>query len=138
MIGAAFSTVKAIVDGIASAIRTVKNLWDSWTPKIKTLTTKTQGLAADSGTGVKHATGTKASKGGTALVGERGPELVNLPKGASVHTARETSQMLASPSVTVNMSNNIAQNGLSIDEVVSQLSEKIAEAMSSSLEGVVA
>jgi hypothetical protein len=36
------------------------------------------------------ATGTRNAPGGMALVGERGPELVNLPKGSSVATAPET------------------------------------------------
>lgn len=44
------------------------------------------------------AMGTSYAPGGLALVGERGPELVNLPRGAQVYTARETRQMLASGS----------------------------------------
>jgi hypothetical protein len=35
------------------------------------------------------ANGTSFAPGGLALVGERGPELVNLPRGAQVHTNRE-------------------------------------------------
>jgi hypothetical protein len=40
------------------------------------------------------ANGTNSAPGGLALVGERGPELVNLPKGSAVHTAHETKGML--------------------------------------------
>lgn len=39
------------------------------------------------------AKGTNFAPGGLAMVGERGPELVNLPRGSKVHTAAETSKM---------------------------------------------
>lgn len=41
------------------------------------------------------ATGTSGFGGGMALVGEQGPELVNLPRGAEVYTAGQTKDMLA-------------------------------------------
>lgn len=40
------------------------------------------------------ANGTNSAPGGVALVGERGPELVNLPRGSQVKTAGETQRML--------------------------------------------
>lgn len=40
------------------------------------------------------ATGTDFAPGGTALVGEQGPELVNLPRGSQVIPAHRTAQML--------------------------------------------
>jgi phage-related protein len=39
--------------------------------------------------------------GGLAVVGERGPELVSLPRGSNVHTAQETSRMLSAPTINV-------------------------------------
>lgn len=39
------------------------------------------------------ASGTSYAPGGLALVGERGPELVNLPRGSSVRTAAQTAAM---------------------------------------------
>lgn len=50
------------------------------------------------------ASGTNSAPGGVALVGERGPELVNLPKGSQVIPAPQTATMLRSqsqPSVSV-------------------------------------
>lgn len=41
-----------------------------------------------------YASGTRFSRGGLALVGEKGPELVNLPKGSAVANANRTSQMI--------------------------------------------
>ena len=40
-----------------------------------------------------YATGTDYHPGGLAMVGERGPELVNLPRGSSVMTNHESMQM---------------------------------------------
>lgn len=40
------------------------------------------------------ASGTNFAPGGLALVGERGPELVNLPRGTRVHTTQESSMMM--------------------------------------------
>lgn len=40
------------------------------------------------------ANGTNFAPGGLTLVGERGPELVNMPRGSQVHTAQETRDML--------------------------------------------
>lgn len=42
----------------------------------------------------KFATGTRFAPGGTALVGERGPELVSLPEGARVTPAAQTGAIL--------------------------------------------
>ncbi len=48
-----------------------------------------------SGAGMRgYAVGTKYHPGGPALVGEEGPEIVDLPRGSRVHTAQETRQML--------------------------------------------
>src|SRR5574344_2064384 len=43
----------------------------------------------------RFAGGTDSAPGGVALVGEEGPELVDLPKGAAVHTADETQDILS-------------------------------------------
>lgn len=42
----------------------------------------------------KFAVGTRFAPGGMALVGERGPELVNLPRGSQVIPAAQTSNMM--------------------------------------------
>lgn len=41
----------------------------------------------------RFATGTNFAPGGMAWVGERGPELVNLPRGSQVHTNAQSKQM---------------------------------------------
>ncbi len=50
---------------------------------------------AVSGAGIRgYAVGTKYHPGGLAIVGENGPELVNLPRGSQVFTTQETKDML--------------------------------------------
>lgn len=44
--------------------------------------------------------GTNYTKGGLTLVGEQGPELVNMPRGASVTPAHKTEQLLNTPNAT--------------------------------------
>ena len=51
-------------------------------------------IKAGAGGGLKFATGTTNAPGGMALVGERGPELVNLPRGSQVIPNGRTSAML--------------------------------------------
>ena len=46
-----------------------------------------------------YAHGTLNHPGGMALVGERGPELVSLPRNSAVYTAGETRQMMGAPMV---------------------------------------
>lgn len=43
-----------------------------------------------------YATGTNFAPGGMAMVGERGPELIHLPRGSKVDTANETKQKMQS------------------------------------------
>ena len=63
------------------------------------------------------ASGTNFAPGGVALVGERGPELVNLPRGSRVHTASETARMgggdmTASAPLVIKMDSRTVWQGL--------------------------
>ena len=58
----------------------------------------------------QFAMGTDSAPGGTALVGERGPELVNLPRGSQVFTAGETRAI--QNSTTTNTTNESGGNTL--------------------------
>lgn len=49
-----------------------------------------------------YARGTDFAPGGWAMVGERGPELVNLPRGSQVMNAERTAQALGGGSVVIN------------------------------------
>jgi hypothetical protein len=53
----------------------------------------------------KFAVGTSFAPGGMALVGEQGPELVNLPRGSQVYTNSETNNILNKTGLTVHLHN---------------------------------
>lgn len=56
------------------------------------------------------AEGVQNFSGGMALVGERGPELVRLPRGADVYPNRESQQMLGGNTTTTNHTWNLTIN----------------------------
>jgi tape measure domain-containing protein len=68
----AFNTIKA---GLGKDLKNIGNLFKGRIPG--------------------HANGVRNSPGGLAVVGERGPELVNLPKGADVFSNEESRRMTA-------------------------------------------
>lgn len=141
VIGAAFQVVKGIIDTVTSAVESLKSAWDSWSPATKELTVRHQNQKSfgdASGPNPTSATGTKASPGGMTLVGERGPELVDLPKGASVHTARDTEKMLSSHTVNMPINVTVSDRGMDPDQLISYISQKLSEAMSAGAEGVIA
>lgn len=143
-------TVK-VLGGAASILGGIKGAWDAIQSGTKTLKTRIvtiresrgggstgrggKGGRGKGGTG-HHATGTKSAEGGWTLVGERGPEMVDLPKGASVHTARDTAKMLGGNNIIVNMTNNLAQEGKSVSQIVDELVRELQERASASAEGV--
>ncbi|MDC7224194.1 MAG: hypothetical protein PQJ60_10670 [Spirochaetales bacterium] len=75
------SIIEDFVDGINSVTATVtsttSSLWDGITDFFG------------------FANGTSSAPGGLSIVGERGPELVNLPTGSQVYTASQTSRIMA-------------------------------------------
>jgi TP901 family phage tail tape measure protein len=75
--------------------------------------------------GLHNATGTSYSPGGRTLVGENGPEIVNMPRGASVTQAYRTRNELSggglggAPSIgTVIINNNTGENPRRIFEEI--------------------
>ncbi len=57
------------------------------------------------------AVGTNYAPGGMALVGEKGPELVNLPRGSQVKTNAETQRIMSQPSQTINIQQVVLTTG---------------------------
>ncbi len=77
--------------------------------------------------GNKFAKGVRNFAGGPALVGEEGPEIVNLPRGSSVYTNRESTAMLAGAGGG-SFVFNITMHGSSrkyADEVADQIVRKV-------------
>jgi len=67
------------------------------------------------------ASGTTSAPGGLALVGEQGPELVNLPRGAQVFNASDTRKMLSETSGSIS---SIPQSLTATRPIMLQLSLK--------------
>ncbi len=55
------------------------------------------------------ADGTSFAPGGVALVGERGPELMTVPRGASITPAAQTARILGAPPVTQNITYHVSR-----------------------------
>lgn len=75
----------------------IKRWWNGWKPetKVATVTTVVREAAKGGAAGYRtYARGTNFHPGGLALVGEQGPELIELPRGSKVYTANETANMV--------------------------------------------
>ncbi len=71
------------------------------------------------------ASGVRNFSGGLALVGENGPEVVNLPRGASVYSNEESRGM--GGGVTINNTNHI-YNQVDLEEANAKLAWSLASA----------
>ena len=78
----------------------------------------------------KHATGTMFAPGGLSLVGENGPELLNLPRGSQVFNNHETKNMM-SKDITINL--NIGGNVIGNDDFIAQISNVLGRQLATAL-----
>jgi phage-related minor tail protein len=91
--------VKKAIDWIGS--------WNKTDAKDKNVKVKTNYSNSGVAGGLpRNATGTNHFEGGATLVGERGPELVTLPKGAKIDPANETRNKLSGSNITQNITIN--------------------------------
>ena len=77
-----------------------------------------------------NANGTNYWQGGRTLVGEYGPELVDLPRGSSVNTNAQTQRELSGGGTTVNCPININGNVIGNEEFVNYMGQQIASRVS--------
>ena len=73
----------------------------------------------------KYALGTNDAKGGLSLVGERGPELVNIPQGPQVVPTEKTKELLSQRNTVSGDNINITINstGADIDDIIDKLTD---------------
>lgn len=83
----------------------------------------TSGSSARVGDIGQYAVGTNSARPGLALVGERGPELVNFGGGESVMTADKTAAALSGAGATVTYNVTINGSNMTADETVRALKE---------------
>lgn len=73
--------------------------------------------------------GTNYFGGGMALVGERGPELVNLPRGASVTPNRDSKKMMTGKTIIINKLADkiVVREEADIDKLATALARKLED-----------
>jgi phage-related protein len=93
-----FDVVKVVVDVFEDVVDAVKKaidwltFWDDKKVKKKTIEVEERRTSAGGSKTPGYAIGTNYHPGGYAVVGERGAELLDLPRGTKVKTANQTSQ----------------------------------------------
>lgn len=118
-----FAALERAIDNVRSAIDAVRE-------KIEAFVTWIGGISIPnpfSGLQIPgipgFARGTLFAPGGLALVGERGPELVDLPRGARVYSAAETRRMSDAP---VHIENHFyVANDLDVESVARRVAQVI-------------
>ena len=78
------------------------------------------------GSGVKGlANGGKIGKGGLFMVGEKGPELVNLPAGSAVYNNQQTRGMMGGNTINVSVSGRVGASDAELDDIARKIGRKI-------------
>lgn len=80
-----------------------------------------------------NANGTSYFAGGRTLVGEYGPELVDLPRGSSIKTNAQTQRELSGSGSTFNIPVTIQGNVIGNDEFIDQVGDAITNRVSLAL-----
>ena len=131
-----------IATGVGLAIAGITALVMNWNKITEAVRKSTQAVKEffrikDNGKGEngnnaksKYASGTSLSSGGTALVGENGPELVTLPLGSRVQTANETKNSLGK-NITINL--NIGGSVISEGELINKVSNVLGRQLQTAL-----
>lgn len=78
----------------------------------------------------EYATGTSFASGGLSLVGERGPELIDLPRGSRVYNAKET-QAIGNRNITINL--NVTGNVIGNREFITQIKQVLGRELAVAL-----
>ena len=132
---------KQIQDAISSglsgdALSGIKNQIGALFTEAKQTTDQVSALFADIGAGgtgagltiPAFARGTISAPGGIALVGERGPELVNLPRGSSVLPAYQTRQAISggNKSISISVQSNAPLDPIQTARIVRDTMESLA------------
>lgn len=110
--------IQPVIDLITDFIEGVEKL----AKKIKDLPEDVGNFMNTTGAGQDvplFAKGTNFAPGGPAILGENGPELVNLPRGSEVKTASQTRQILSG--ATRNKAQNVTHKTLHIAKFAEQL-----------------
>ena len=59
------------------------------------------------------------------LVGEKGPELVSLPRGSRVHTNNQSKNMVGTTNITVNVQGRIGASDAEVKDMATKVAREI-------------
>ena len=110
--------VSPIVDALMGLKAITMNIWNSFADFLDDI-----GIFANGGT----------SRGGMAVVGERGPELVSLSAGSTVYSNTESKKMLGSGGSVNNISVNVSGRVGSTDSELRDIAKKIGRMVSAEI-----
>jgi phage-related protein len=120
-INTAISGIQSAIDGAKSAINSFK----SWLGSIS-IPNPFSGFSLPNVGGLLggNASGTGFFGGGLTLVGERGPEIVMLPRGSRIESSERTSQMMGNGGMTVNVYATVS-NQMDVEELAYRVAQTI-------------
>lgn len=137
--GVVLGTVGALAIALGGLIALGQN-WNSLAPEVQASLNQTQqesnGVWQNGSNSVDewksilndggHANGTNYFAGGRTLVGEYGPEIVDLPRGSSVKTNAQTQRELSGGGYTINCPVTIQGNCIGNNEFIDQVGDAIS------------
>lgn len=127
-VGSALNSMAKIFPvAFGGIMNVVKKAYDFIKPLIEGISGLMSGISGAVSSGLswvasklgKNATGTKYWRGGLSLVGEHGPELVQMPSGSKVYTNTETRAIANNSSTTGSSgsSQRVTSNSINIDKL---------------------
>ncbi len=126
IIETAWSYIKPVVEAIGSGLETVASGWEWLVSKVTGEGTSSGAVSSAVG---KNAQGTDNWRGGLTLVGEKGAELVDLPKGSRILPNKTSARLMSEengfkvPSTVV--TNNTENKSNTINITIPKLAESI-------------
>lgn len=111
--------IVAAVTALVAVIAVLIGKGGELTSAMGSITSATTGTMRSANSSVpRYATGTRSARGGMALVGENGPELVNLRGGERIYTNGQTRSLLGGDSISIGQITIDAKNVKEFNDIV--------------------
>lgn len=111
--------IVAAVTALVAVIAVLIGNGGELTSAMGSITSATTGTMRSANSSVpRYATGTRSARGGMALVGENGPELVNLRGGEHIYTNGQTRSLLGGDSISIGQITIDAKNVKEFNDIV--------------------
>lgn len=111
--------IVAAVTALVAVIAVLIGKGGELTSAMGSITSATTGTMRSANSSVpRYATGTRSARGGLAVVGENGPELVNLRGGERIYTNGQTRSLLGGDSISIGQITIDAKNVKEFNDIV--------------------